>query len=247
MQNDRIGGIAGNGSNENINLHEIRIDRCIYKPYLMKKIAICISFLALIGASFAQDSKTIILNPPDLTRGLPVMQALSLRASATEFDTTSLNLQDMSDLLWAANGINRSESGKRTAPSARNWQDIDVYVVMKSGAYLYNHSKHCLDFITGGDHRALVAGRQENFAVAPLFCVLVSDFSRLTGGDDSTRMIIAAYDAGIVSQNISVFCASVGLDTRVRVTMDQEKLREILQLKDSQHLMLNNPVGYRKD
>ncbi len=195
----------------------------------------------------AQDTKTIKLNPPDLTRGLPVMTALSLRASASEFDTTSLNLQDMSDLLWAANGINRPESGKRTAPSARNFQDIDVYAVMKSGAYLYNPEKNSLDFITGGDHRALVAGRQENFATAPFFCVLVSDFSRFSSGDDSSKMILAAYDAGIVSQNISIFCASVGLDTRPRATMDQEKLREILKLKDSQHLMLNNPVAYKKN
>ena len=213
----------------------------------MKKIIAYLCLAAIVCSMYAQDAKTIILNPPDLARGLPVMQALSLRESATEFDTTSLNLQDMSDLLWAANGINRPESGKRTAPSARNYQDIDVYIVMKSGTYLYNHTKHCLDFITGGDHRALVAGRQENFAVAPLFCVLVSDFSKFSSGDDSSKMVIAAYDAGIVSQNISIFCASVGLDTRVRASMDQEKLREILQLKDSQHLMLNNPVGYKKD
>jgi SagB-type dehydrogenase family enzyme len=213
----------------------------------MKKTLAFLSFAIIALSISAQDAKTIILNPPDTKRGLPVMTALSLRASATEFDTTSLNLQDMSDLLWAANGINRPESGKRTAPSARNWQDIDVYVVMKSGAYLYNPNKHCLDFITGGDHRALVAGRQENFAVAPLFCVMVSDFSRFSSGDDSSKMVIAAYDAGIVSQNISIFCASVGFDTRVRATMDQEKLREILQLKDSQHLMLNNPVGYKKE
>ena len=213
----------------------------------MKKIIASICFAAIVCSMSAQDAKTILLNPPDLTRGLPVMTALSLRASATEFDTTGLNLQDMSDLLWAANGINRPESGKRTAPSARNWQDIDVYVVMESGAYRYNHTKHCLDFITDGDYRALVAGRQENFSDAPLFCVLVSDFSRFSSGDDSSKRIIAAYDAGIVSQNISIFCASVGLDTRVRATMDQEKLGEILKLKESQHLMLNNPVGYKKD
>jgi SagB-type dehydrogenase family enzyme len=213
----------------------------------MKKIIAYLCLATIVCSTAAQELKTIILNPPDLTRGLPVMTALSLRASATEFDTTTLSLQDMSDLLWAANGINRPESGKRTAPSARNAQDIDVYAVMKSGVYLYNHTKHCLDFITGGDHRALVAGRQENFAVAPFFCVMVSDFSRFSSGDDSSKMVIAAYDAGIVSQNISIFCASVGLDTRVRASMDQEKLREILQLKDSQHLMLNNPVGYKKD
>ena len=95
----------------------------------MKKIIAIFCFASIVCSMAAQESKTIILNPPDLTRGLPVMTALSLRASATEFDTTSLNLQDISDLLWAANGINRPESGKRTAPSARNYQDIDVYVV----------------------------------------------------------------------------------------------------------------------
>lgn len=213
----------------------------------MKKTLAILSFAIIALSMAAQESKTILLNPPDLSRGLPVMTALSLRASATGFDTTSLNLQDMSDLLWAANGINRPESGKRTAPSARNYQDIDVYVVMKSGAYIYNHNKHCLDFIAGGDHRVLVAGSQEHFAVAPLFCVLVSDFSRFTREEDSLKMVWSAFDAGIVSQNISLFCASVGLDTRVRAWMDKEKLRETLKLKDSQHLMLNNPVGYKKD
>jgi SagB-type dehydrogenase family enzyme len=213
----------------------------------MKKIIAYFCSAAIVCSLSAQDPKSIILNPPDLTRGLPVMTALSLRASATEFDTTSLNLQDMSDLLWAANGINRPESGKRTAPSARNYQDIDVYVVMKSGVYLYDHTKHCLDFIQSGDHRAHVAGIQEHFAVAPLFCVLVSDFSRFTREEDALKRDWAAFDAGIVSQNISVFCASVGLDTRVRAWMDKEKLREVLKLKDSQHLMLNHPVGYKKD
>jgi SagB-type dehydrogenase family enzyme len=213
----------------------------------MKRIIAYLCSAAIVCSIFAQEENNIILNPPDLTRGLSTMTALSLRASATEFDTTSLSLQDMSDLLWAANGINRPESGKRTAPSARNYQDIDVYVVMKSGVYLYNHNKHCLDFITGGDHRALVAGSQENFAVAPLFCVLVSDFSRFTREEDSLKLVWAAFDAGIVSQNISIFCASVGLDTRVRAWMDKEKLWEVIRLKDSQHLMLNNPVGYKKD
>ena len=213
----------------------------------MKKIIACICFASIVNSMAAQDTKTILLNPPDTTRGLPVMKALSLRASATEFDTAGLSLQDISDLLWAANGINRPGSGKRTAPSAMNSQDIDVYAVMKSGVYLYNAKNHCLDFVVDGDHRALVAGRQENFAQAPFFCLLVSDISRFTRGEDSLKVIWAAEDAGIVSQNISIFCASAGLATRPRASMDQEKLREILQLKDSQYLMLNNPVGYKKD
>jgi len=211
----------------------------------MKKIIAYFYFASILSSIVAQESRTIILNLPDMTRGLPVMNALSVRASGNDYDTTSLNLQDMSDLFWAANGINRPESGKRTAPSAMNSQDIDVYAVMKSGVYLYNPKKHSLEFITDGDHRALVAGRQQNFAVAPVFCVLVSDISRFTRGEESSKLVWAAEDAGIVSQNISIFCASVGFATRPRASMDQEKLREILKLKDSQHLMLNNPVGYK--
>ena len=175
------------------------------------------------------------------------MKALSLRASVDEFDTTGLTLQDLSDLLWASNGINRPEVGKRTAPSAMNAQDIDVYVLMKSGIYLYNAQKHLLELIVDNDFRNLIAGTQKYVLKAPIMCLLVSDLSRFPAGKESLKMVWAAEDAGIVSQNISLFCASVGLATRPRVTMDQQKLREILKLKDSQHLMLNNPVSYRRD
>lgn len=198
----------------------------------------------LTDLASAQDTKTIQLNPPDLNRGYPVMKALSLRASVNDYKEEDLSLQDLSDLLWAANGVNRPESGKRTAPSAMNSQDIDVYVVMKSGAYLYNAQKHILEFISEGDYREFVADRQADFAKAPLFLVLVSDISRFTRGEESGKMTWAAEDAGIVSQNIAIFCASVDLGTRPRASMNQEKLKEVLQLTDSQHPMLNHPVGY---
>lgn len=213
----------------------------------MKNIAIYILSTFLASPLFAQSTKTIVLNPPDITRGLSVMKALSLRASAKEFDTTKIKLQDLSDLLWASNGVNRPELGKRTAPSAVNAQDIDVYVCMETGIYLYNAKKHILDLVIYGDYRKLIADRQENFAKAPIFCLLVSDISRFSFGKDSLKLIWAAEDAGIVSQNISLFCASVGLATRPRATMDYNKLRGILKLKESQYLILNNPVSYKKD
>jgi SagB-type dehydrogenase family enzyme len=212
----------------------------------MKKTLIHIWFIILASSMFAQSTKTLLLNPPDITRGLPYMKALSLRASATEWDTTNLSLQDLSDLLWAANGVNRPEIGKRTAPSAMNAQDIDVYVFMKSGVYLYDAKKHLLELVIDNDYRSSIAGMQEAVAKAPVVCLLVSDISRFTAGEDSLRLFWAATDAGIVSQNISIFCASVGLATRPRASMDQQKLRQILNLKDSQHLMLNNPVSYKK-
>ena len=213
----------------------------------MEKIMLSICLVMLAASLSAQDARTITLNPPDLSRGLPVMKALSARASATEFDTVALNLQDLSDLLWAANGVNRPESGKRTAPSAMNARDIDVYVCMQKGTYLYNATKHVLELIAEGDYRKLAAGKQDYVAIAPVICLLVSDISRFPNGDDSQRMVWAAEDAGIVSQNISVFCASVDFSTRCRASMDKENLGDLLKLQDSQHLMLNNPVSYKKD
>jgi len=213
----------------------------------MEKIIFSICLTILAASLSAQEAKTIVLNPPDLNRGLPVMKALSVRASATEFDTAVINLQDLSDLLWAANGVNRPESGKRTAPSAMNARDIDVYVCMQKGVYLYNATKHVLELVAEGDYRKLAAGKQDYVAKAPVICLLVSDISRFPSGEDSQRMVWAAEDAGIVSQNISVFCASVGFSTRCRASMDKESLGAVLKLKDSQHLMLNHPVSYVKD
>ncbi len=207
------------------------------------KIQILLTALLLLSAEgFPQE--IINLNPPGHERGLTVIQALSIRASATEFNSTDLKDDDLSDLLWAANGINRPDEGKRTAPSAMNAQDIDVYVFKKTAVYLYNAKQHALVKISNGDYRALIAGSQKFVADAPVICLLVSDISRFRNGEESAKLTYAAMDAGIVSQNISVFCASVGIKTRPRASMDQDKIREVLQLKDTQHLMLNHPVSY---
>ncbi len=210
----------------------------------MKKLIIYITISIMTISLNAQSPKTIELNPPDLSSGLNIMQAFSLRASATDYDTTSLNLQDLSDLLWAANGINRPEERKRTAPSSRNAQDIDLYVFFESGVYFYDFENHALNLVSEDDHRSLIAGSQAYTLKAPVILLLVSDISRFPSGDEARNLQSAAYDAGIVSQNISLFCAGRGMRTRIRASMDKQKLREILKLKDSQHMMLNNPVSY---
>jgi len=202
---------------------------------------------SLFAASLLAQAPAIALNKPDTGRGVNVMKAFAERSSQSKFDTVSLKLQDLSDLLWAADGINRVESGKRTAPSAMNAQDVDIYVAMKKGFYLYDAKKHQLDLVAAGDFRQQVAGRQENFAGAPLFCVLVSDISRFKNGSDSLKLSWAALDAGIISQNIGLFCAGTGFATHPRVTMDVPKLREILKLKPSQYPLINNLVAYKKD
>ena len=125
-----------------------------------------------------------------------------------------------------------------------NAQDIDIYVFLEEGVYLYNAAGNSLDPVVAGDQRALAAGRQTEFANAAAILVMVSDISRFKNGEDNMKLSMAAMDAGMVSQNIALFCAGTGLITRPRATMDQPKLKEILKLKDTQYPLLNNPVSY---
>lgn len=210
----------------------------------MRTIVTFMLVICFSGCIMAQELKPITLNPPDLKRGLPVMEAFSLRASATDFSDKNLNLQDLSDLLFAANGINRKDVSKRTAPSAMNAQDVDIYVFMQDGVYFYDAANSILNPIVTGDQRLIVAGRQDAVAKAPVMLLMVSDISRFKFPDESAKLDAAAKDAGIVSQNINIFCAGMGLITRTRGTMDLEKIKSILKLKDTQRPMLNNPVGY---
>ena len=212
----------------------------------MKQLVILLAMCATMTTLHAKGAGELKLNRPDLNRGVNVMKAFSDRHSDREFSTRELSLQDLSDLLWAANGVNRPGDGKRTAPSALNKQDVDIYVFLAKGVYLYDASKHVLKLVAEGDHRAVVAGRQDFVKQAPVSLVYVSDLSRFGMGLDEQVKLMGAMDAGIVSQNVNLFCAGVGLSTVPRASMDQEALRKLLKLSDTQVPMMNNPVGYSK-
>ena len=173
------------------------------------------------------------------------MEALSKRGSVREFSQKELPAQTLANLLWAANGVNRAD-GKRTAPSAMNRQDIDIYVIMKDGAYLYDAASNTLKLIAEGDHRGLVAGRQEFVKDAPVSLVLVSDLAKFGRDDDHTKLM-AAVDAGTVCQNINLFCSAMGLATVPRASMETEQLKSVLKLTDKQLPLMNNPVGFPKN
>lgn len=207
----------------------------------MKSILLFSLFICIAIGMQAQDLKTVKLNAPNLKRGLPVMTALQKRQSTREYSDRKLDMQDSSDLLWAAAGINRSESGKKTAPTALNRQEIDVYVCLSEGVYLYDARKHELLPIAKGDFRPAVAGGQSFVKNAPVCLVIVADLSKFDG-----EILMPAVDAGIVSQNISIFCSGSGLVTVPRATMDQVQLKNVLKLKDSERPLMNHPVGYAK-
>lgn len=212
----------------------------------MKKFFIALTTLCItIAGMNAQDLEDIKLNAPDKTRGTAVMKALSDRKSVREFDTKDLSLQDLSDLLWAANGINRPD-GKRTAPTAKNCQEIDVYVINKNGAYLYDPSANILTVVAKGDFRKSIASQQDYVLQAPVCIVLVANLEKLGDPSQENTRLMAAVDAGIVCQNINIFCSAVGLSTVPRAWMVKDELKKALNLSDTQFLMMNNPVGYPK-
>ncbi len=216
----------------------------------MMHLKAVILFAVFAAAAAAQETKSITLNPPDTTRGLPFMKTVAVRASATQWSDKEISLQDLSDLLWAANGLNRPEQNKTTAPSAMNAHDVDIYVFMKDGAYLYDYKNHKLDLVVEGDYRSEIVRQRPAAPDAPkpveppLQIVLISDADRFPIGTPEVRFEWGALDAGIISQNISLFCASVGLKTRPRAMMNKERIRELLKLKETQHIFLNHPVTW---
>jgi len=201
------------------------------------------------AASAQEELSPITLNAPDLNRPASLMQAFSKRASCTNYSDRALAPQDLSDLLWAANGINRPDIKKRTAPSGMNAQDIDIYVFLAGGAYLYDAAASVLKPVATGDFRAQATTQQlaQGVPLPPALLVLISDVSRFKNTqDDAAKLKLAAFDAGIVSQNISLFCAGAGLGTRCRASVNVPKLKEILKLSDTQIPLLDHPVGYNK-
>lgn len=207
--------------------------------------ALTMLLMGLTGVQ-AEGLKPIVLNSPNKSRGASIMKALSDRHSEREFAARQLSGQDLSDLLWAANGINRQD-GKRTAASALNKQDIDIYVLMRDGAYLYDYKSHLLKPVAEGDHRPLIGGKQASVNEAPVCLLMISDISRFGQvGTPQLRERFGALDAGLVSQNISLFCSGCGLVTVPRASMDVKGLKRVLKLSDSQIPMINHPVGYKR-
>lgn len=208
----------------------------------MKRFSFIITTLLVSCALTAQELQPVRLNAPDLSRGTNIMQAFQNRASVNEVDPKDLSVQDLSDLLWAAFGINRPESGKRTAASAMNAQDIDVYVFLATGVYIYDAKESLLKPVVAGDQRSVIRGR--GFVNAPVFLLIVTDISRFNRGDDTLRLGWGYMDGGLVSQNIAIFCAGTGMETRPRAGMPVDEITKLLKLTPSQHLVLNHPIGY---
>lgn len=186
---------------------------------------------------------SISLPAPRTTGGRSLREALALRRSSREFGTRPLSSQVLSDLLWCAFGINRPDGGGRTAPSAKNWQEIEIYLVTAAGVSVYEPSQNRLRRMIEQDVRAQT-GMQDFVAAAPVNLVYVADLDKVDAPDAEQRRFYCAADAGFIAQNVYLFCASEGLATVVRGLVDRRRLAPLLRLRRRQRVVLAQTVGY---
>lgn len=216
----------------------------------MKEKLLSLALTAIASTSFAQDIKLPepVMNQSSKT----VMEALQTRHSVRDFDATiELSSQELSNLCWAACGVSR-DAEHRTAPTAMNKKEIRLFAFTKLGVYEYDAKSNSLVKKADGDHRSLMTSnggaggfRQDFVMDAPVTLLMVIDFT-LFGSHNEQAMQMGCVDAGNVSENINLYCQSVGLATVPRATHDKDGIRKLLSFTDQQLPIMNNPVGYGK-
>jgi len=202
----------------------------------MKRYLALVLALVIIGGLQAQP---IELPAPHKTGGMPLMEALARRSTSHEFGARELSVQQLADLCWAGFGMNRP-NGKRTAPSASNSQENEIYLLLKKGAYVYDAAAHRLQPVAAEDLRTLVRGGEK----APLVIVYIADLSKRDSGSPESRKKVACIDSAFISENIYLYCASEGLLTGYRGGFDEKALTAKLDLRATQAVIAVQPVGY---
>lgn len=195
-----------------------------------------------------KDLPTIKLPPPQMSGGRPLMDVLKDRKTTRSFSKTKLPDQVLSNLLWAAWGINRPEKGLHTAPSSSNQQEIDVYVALEKGLYVYEPKAHELKLVLAEDLRG-ATGTQRFVKNVPLNLVYVADHGRMypgSGMDENMKFAISSANTGFIAQNVYLFCASEGLGTVVRGLVDREALAKRMKLRPGQMVVYAQSIGYPK-
>jgi len=211
---------------------------------LVMVLCITITMAATIRNGAPAEEQTIQLSDPQADHH-PFLQLLMKRESSRVFSSDPLPNNVLSNLLWAAAGINRRESGKRTAPTANNRQEIDVYAAMAKGLYLYEAKANLLKLIVAKDVRGMT-GKQPFVKDAAVNLIYVADYAKSGAASEEDKALYAAAATGFISQNVYLYCASEGLATVVRAMIDRPALAEVMKLRPNQKIILAQSVGYPK-
>ncbi len=196
------------------------------------------------NVAYGQEFQSIPLSKPNAASGNVVLKLLEKRSSSREFAPDPLPVAILSSLLWAAFGINRPD-GKRTAPSARGRQEIDIYVATSNGLYLYDAKPNVLKQILAEDIQGLT-GTQEYVKQAPVNLVYVADMSKMNGMSDEEKAVYPIANTGFIGENVYLYCAAEGLVTVVRALIDRPALAKAMKLRSDQRITLAQSVGYPK-
>lgn len=200
----------------------------------MKKGLLFIVLILFMSCAFAQDIRLVA---PSKTGGKPLMEALNARQSHRNFEKKELPAQTLSNLLWAANGFNRTD--KRTVPTSQNRQEMDVYVMFETGVYFYDAKNHELKLVKKGDFRKDL-GQSNISDNAALSLIYVANM------DKASNREAGFIDSGFIAQNVYLFCASEGLGTVVRASFTRPDLHNAIGLTENQEITIVQPVGYIK-
>jgi len=212
-------------------------------PSVLKLMHVMFVFLGGIMLGLGDELKPISLPKPDLKGGRSLMEAVQLRRSTREFGAMKLSAGEMSGVLWAGFGINRPEDGRRTAPSAMNSQEVDLYVALAEGLYIYDPKAHQLNPVLAGDFRGKTGQTFSTNAAAVV--IFVADYSRLDKAKPEMRFFYSGIETGAISQNIYLFCAANDLATVV-YDLNRESLARAMELKPTQQVILAQAVGHPK-
>jgi len=225
-------------------IHSIQPVMSPLRPHLSRLVLALWLAACPTPAGWGAETLSIELPPPNTDGGLPLMAALKARKTTREFSAQPVDDQTLGNLLWAAFGVNRAATGGRTAPSAMNAQETDLYVACADGLFRYEAGPHHLRRVLTADLRALTGG-QEFARQAPLALIYVADLSRLSRARPADREFYAAVDTGYISQNVYLYCASAGLATVVH-DLDRPPLAQAMGLGPDQRVILAQAVGFPK-
>jgi len=207
---------------------------------LLPGLFLCLS----VASSIGEELRAVQLPPAQTSGGKPLLDSLRLRRTGREFKTDKLLPQTLANLLWAAFGINRQSTGQRTAPSAMNSQELDIYVALSEGLFVFDAKEQQLKPVLSADVRSK-AGGQESFSSAPVTLIYVATLPKLSKASPERRPFYAGFDAGCICQNVYLYCASEGLATVVH-DLDRPTLSAAMKLSADQEIILAQAVGFAK-
>jgi SagB-type dehydrogenase family enzyme len=215
-----------------------------FNQHYMNSLSLVLITVFMTLSTYASNPGDEIQLPDPVTAGgMPLMEALSKRQSTRVFSEKALDMQTISNLLWAANGFNRRDVQKRTAPTSRNKQEMEVYVALVEGLYLYDAHENRLILKVADDVRA-ATGLQDFVAGAPVNLIFVANMEKVEDPDSERQYRASHTNTGFIAQNVYLFCASEGLVTVARAWLDHEALSEAMQLNPLQKIILCQTVGY---